>query len=211
MSKKVKDISCCETHCENPLDQNYWNERWQKNETGWDMGKASPAIITYMEQYPNKNANILIPGCGNAYEAEFLLKNNFTNITLIDIAPKVVEKLKEKFSDKPEIKILNEDFFEHIGLYDLIIEQTFFCAIPIEKRKEYAEKSVTLLNKNGKIIGLLFDKNFNQPYPPFGGSPCEYKPIFEPFFNIKTMDECYNSIDPRKGFEVFINLHKKSN
>lgn len=111
MSSEEKDIHCCVTQCENPLDQNYWDERWQKNETGWDIGQASPAIVEYMKQYPNKNANILIPGCGNAYEAEFLIASGFTNITLIDIAPKAVEALKAKFTDKAQVKVLCEDFF----------------------------------------------------------------------------------------------------
>ena len=209
MSKEEKDIQCCVTQCEKPLDQNYWNERWQKNETGWDMGQASPAITEYIKQYPNKNTAVLIPGCGNAYEAEYLVANGFTNITLIDIAPKAVETLKEKFADKPQVKVLCEDFFQHKGNYDLIIEQTFFCAIPPFRRKEYAEKTASLLNENGKIIGVLFDRTFDNPFPPFGGCPCEYKPIFEPHFVIKTMNECYNSIPPRANSEVFINLIKK--
>jgi 2-keto-3-deoxy-6-phosphogluconate aldolase len=66
-----------------------------KNETGWDLGKASPAITHYMTQYRDKKAAILIPGCGNAYETEFLIDHGFTNITLIDIAPKAVEALKK--------------------------------------------------------------------------------------------------------------------
>ncbi len=209
MSKKEKDIQCCTTQCENPLGQSYWDERWQKNETGWDIGQASPAITEFMAQYLNKNANILIPGCGNAYEAEFLIANGFTNITLIDIAPKAVEALSEKFADKTQVRVLCEDFFQHKGSYDLIIEQTFFCAIPPFRRKEYAEKTASLLNENGKVIGVLFDKLFNQPFPPFGGCPYEYKPIFAPHFTIKTMEECYNSISPRAKAEVFINLIKK--
>jgi hypothetical protein len=51
-----------------------------------------------------------------------------------------------------------------------------------------------------------FDKQFNQTFPPSGGCPCEYKPIFEPYFTIKTMDECYNSIPSGEKIEVFINL-----
>lgn len=204
-----KDIQCCVTQCENPLDQNYWNERWQKNETGWDVGYASPAITEYMAQYPDKNVAILIPGCGNAYEAEFLLANGFTDITLIDISAKAVETLKEKFINETSVKVLCEDFFRHKGKYDLIIEQTFFCAIPPSRRKEYSEKTASLLNENGKIIGVLFDRTFEQNGPPFGGCPYEYKPIFEPHFVIKTMEKCHNSIPPRVDTEVFINLVKK--
>jgi SAM-dependent methyltransferase len=205
-----ENIVCCKTTCENPLDQNYWNEKWLNNETGWDIGQASPPIVEYMKQYPNKNIKILIPGCGNAYEAEFLYENGFRDITLIDIAPKAVEILQEKFKNNPEIKVLCQDFFEHTGNYDLIIEQTFFCAIPPARRKEYAEKAFSLLNPNGKLIGVLFDKQFNQPFPPFGGCPCEYKPIFQPYFEIKTMETCYNSIPSRANSELFINFKKIS-
>lgn len=209
MNKEIKEMQCCITQCENSLDQNYWNERWQKSETGWDLGKASPSITEYMEQYTNQNAAILIPGCGNGYEAEFLIENGFTNITLIDIATKAVELLNERFVNKPQVKVINEDFFQHKGNYDLIIEQTFFCAILPTQRKKYAEKTASLLNENGKVIGVLFDHQFNQTFPPFGGCPCEYKPLFEPYFTIKTMAECYNSIPARVNTEVFINLIKK--
>jgi SAM-dependent methyltransferase len=208
VNKETSDQRCI-TQCENPLDQSYWEMRWQKNETGWDIGYASPAITEYMQQYPTKNAAILIPGCGNAYEAEFLIDQGFTNITLIDISPKAVDQLKKKFEGKNQVKVLCEDFFTHEGKYDLIIEQTFFCAIPPFRRAEYFQKSAALLNENGKITGLMFDKQFNQPFPPFGGCPYEYKPLLNPFFEVKTMEKCNNSIPPRKDSEIFIILTKK--
>lgn len=191
-------------------DRSYWNERWEKSETGWDIGYPSPAITGYVSQYADKSAAILIPGCGNAYEAWFFVENGFTNVTLIDIAPKVVEDLRKKFSGNTSVKILCEDFFVHEGKYDLIVEQTFFCAIPVDRRKDYTEKASSLLNPGGKVIGVLFDRYFEQQGPPFGGSTDEYHSIFSPVFEIVKMEKCYNSIAPRKGTEVFINLHKKS-
>lgn len=209
MSEQQKDLECCVTLCDNALDQSYWEAQWQSQKIGWDIGYAAPAIVDYMAQYPNKNAAILIPGCGNAYEAAHLVANGFTNITLLDISPKAVDLLKEQFANVPQVKILCADFFEHEGKYDLIIEQTFFCAIPPNRRKEYAMKMASLLNENGRIIGVLFDRKFERQGPPFGGCPCEYKPIFDAHFTIKTMKECYNSIPPRASSEVFINLLKK--
>jgi SAM-dependent methyltransferase len=191
------------------LDQTYWNSRWQKEETGWDIGFPAPAIAEYILQYKNKDAEILIPGCGNAYEAEYFLENGFKKITLIDIAQEAVERLKRKFEGKKEVRILCEDFFKHEGVYDLIIEQTFFCAIPPPKRKEYAQKAASLLSNKGKIIGVLFDKKFEQQGPPFGGYLLEYKSVFNPYFEIIKMEPCYNSIIPRKGSELFIILIKK--
>ena len=209
MNKQEKDIQCCVTQCDKPLDQAYWDTLWRSGEIGWDVGYASPAITEYMAQYPDKNAAILIPGCGNAYEAAYLAENGFTNITLIDIAPGAVQLLNEKFATTKAVRVLCGDFFGHQGNYDLLIEQTFFCAIPPNMRKEYAQKAASLLNKDGKIIGLLFDRTFEQQGPPFGGCPCEYKPLFELHFVVKVMDECYNSIQSRTHSEVFINLVKK--
>lgn len=194
---------------DNQLDQSFWNSRWEKQQTGWDIGQASPAIITYMEQYANKDAAILIPGCGNAHEAEWLLQNGFTNINLIDIAPKAVELLKQRYVKHPEVKVMLGDFFEHQGQYDLLIEQTFFCAIDPNLRPNYVAQSSALLKPAGKIIGILFNTTFVKAGPPFGGNAIKYQALFETAFKIKTMENCYNSIKPRANTEVFINFVKK--
>lgn len=190
-------------------DRDFWDQRWRTSETGWDLGYVSPAIEAYLSQYPNKQAAILIPGCGNAYEAGYLIQQGFTNITLIDIAPAAIEKLHQKFKNSTGVKILCENFFEHAGQYDLIIEQTFFCAIPPQSRPEYVAKVSSLLKPGGKLTGVLFDTTFERQGPPFGGSASEYRAEFEPYFTIKTMAPCINSIAPRAGTELFINLIKK--
>lgn len=194
---------------ESQLDQSFWNNRWENQQTGWDIGMASPAITNYMLQYPNKNAVILIPGCGNAHEAEWLLQNGFTNITLIDIAPKAVELLQRRYAKHPEVKVILGDFFDHQEQYDLIIEQTFFCAIDPNLRAQYVTHTSALLKPNGKIIGVLFNTDFEKVGPPFGGNIAEYSALFGADFIIKKMENCYNSIKPRTNTEVFIHLIKK--
>lgn len=190
--------------------QNFWNTRWQQGETGWDIGYPAPAIQEYIRQYRNKNAPVLIPGCGNAYEAEYLLNQGFKNIKLIDIAPEAVKRLQQKFAGNPEIHVECADYFQHKGQYELIIEQTFFCAIAPERRKEYAAQAYALLKEKGKIAGVLFNRFFDQDGPPFGGNPVEYASVFGPYFDIKIMKECYNSIPPRAGAELFIIFEKNS-
>lgn len=189
------------------FDQNYWDERWKCHDIGWDIGSCSPPIVYYMKQYPNKNARILIPGCGNAYEAECLLKMGFTNITVLDYAETASKLLAKKFSGEQSISVVCEDFFEHEGTYDLIIEQTFFCSFSPSLRKGYAKKVAELLANNGKMVGVLFIREFKTS-PPFGGNIIEYKTIFKERFTIKTMEKCYNSIVPRQGSEIFVILEK---
>lgn len=193
------------------LDENYWEERWINEKTNWDIGYSSPAIEEYILQYPNKEASILIPGCGNCYEVEFLWNRGFSNITVLDISTTAVQILRDKYQDRKGVTVICEDFFNHQGKYDLIIEQTFFCALHPDFRPQYVNKMHGLLNKGGRIIGVLFNRVFEKDGPPFGGSVLEYQNLFNNDFQIQKMEKCYNSIEARKGSEVFINLKKQGN
>lgn len=191
------------------MDKSFWESRWQEQNTGWDIGYANPAICNFMKQYSNKDAAILIAGCGNAYEAEFLIQNGFTNITLIDIAATAVKHLQEKFQQENAITILCEDYFEHNGIYDVQIEQTFFCAINPSQRADYAKKAHSLLNENGTLMGVLFNREFEKAGPPFGGTEEEYLDYLKPYFDLKIFENCHSSVPQRQGSELFINLIKK--
>lgn len=194
----------------NKLNDDYWSERYAANQTGWDLGTVSPPIKAYADQLTAKSLRVLIPGCGNSYEAEYLLSENFENITLIDISEILVSNIKTKYSEYIEnskLSVVYGDFFQHEGEYDVIIEQTFFCALDPALRKKYAEKMSELLAPNGKLVGVMFSREFVGG-PPFGGLAAEYKTYFEPYFEFDTFEPCYNSIPPRQGAELFINLRK---
>jgi SAM-dependent methyltransferase len=152
---------------------------------------------------------VLIPGCGNAYEAAYLLENGFANITLIDIAALPVQQLCERFHPEsdPRIRILHEDFFTHEGQYDLILEQTFFCAIDPSQRDAYVRKMASLLKPGGILAGVLFNRDF-EGGPPFGGHIDEYRARFSPHFSVRILEPCYNSIGPRAGKEAFFLIEK---
>lgn len=188
--------------------QLFWDQRWKDNNTGWDINRVSPPIKEYIDTIKDKSIAILIPGCGNAYEAEYLLDNHFTNVTLIDISATLVESLKKKFEGKP-VRIVLGDFFLHEGKYDLILEQTFFCAIEPSLRRQYIEKCYELLNPHGKIAGVLFGVVFEKEGPPHGGSRAEYEKLFSPRFKFLQLGICKNSIEPRRGNELFIEFERK--
>lgn len=204
-----KSEKCCTDTKLLNLGQSYWDKQYESNSTGWDLGEVSPPIKTYIDQLTNKNLSILIPGCGNTYEADYLLQQNFTNVTVIDIALTLVEKLKTKYAENPNIHIILGDFFAHQGQYDLIIEQTFFCAINPSHRESYVNKMIELLAPNGKLMGILFDRSFEMKGPPFGGNQEEYKKLFQTNFNFIHFTPCYNSYHKRANTELFILLQKK--
>ena len=210
MEKENKDAQkCCVPNGDLPLDKIFWNNQYDENTIGWDLGEVSPPLKAYIDQLTNKKVRILIPGCGNTYEATYLLQQGFLDITVIDIAPTLVAGLKIKFAPSPNIQIILGDFFEHKGTYDLIFEQTFFCALNPLLREDYVAKMYELLATNGKLVGVLFNREFEQQGPPFGGNKQQYKPLFEKNFYFKTFEHCYNSFVKRADTELFINLIKK--
>ena len=189
------------------LNAQYWETQYQNKNIGWDLGGISPALQIYIDNLKNKSSAVLIPGCGNTYEAEYLIEQGFTNITVIDIAPTLVLNLREKFNSNSNIAIILGDFFEHQGHYDIIIEQTFFCALEPALRQDYARKMNELLTTDGILFGLLFNRQFDIG-PPFGGSQEEYRSIFQNEFNILQLELCLNSAAPRANTELFIELKK---
>lgn len=192
------------------LDKDYWNNRYRNGQTAWDVGTISTPLKDYIDQLIDKDATILIPGCGNAYEAEYLLQQGFSNITLIDVAPAAVEAVSIKLKDflGRQLRVLCGDFFELKDEFDLIIEQTFFCALEPGLRQAYTNKMFDLLKSDGKLAGVLFNRDFDGG-PPFGGSNTEYEQLFTTSFEIIKMEDCRNSIAPRAGSELFFILKKK--
>ncbi|MEO1260585.1 MAG: SAM-dependent methyltransferase [Bacteroidota bacterium] len=193
------------------LDKNYWNERYRSNNTPWDIGYISSPLKDYIDRITDKAVKILIPGAGRAYEAAYLYENGFVNVFVCDWAEEAFVHLLEKCPDFPRSQILIADFFSLTESFDLIIEQTFFCALQPVQREKYVEKINQLLNEEGHVIGLLFASRFDRPGPPFGGNKSEYLSLFSPYFEILEMEMSPNSILPRSGNELFFRIKKKQN
>ncbi|WP_110358113.1 methyltransferase [Arenibacter sp. ARW7G5Y1] len=192
------------------LNKDFWEKKYQLGEMGWDIGHISTPLKKYIDQLKDKNLKILIPGAGNAYELLYLLEKGFTNVFVIDIAKQPLENIKNRISDFPRNQLLEGNFFDlELDNFDLILEQTFFCALDPSLRMEYVLKMKQLLKPNGKLAGLLFNFPLTESGPPFGGSLSEYKTLFQEHFQIKILETAYNSIKPRADKELFFIFESK--
>ena len=188
------------------MDNDFWRERYRQKQLGWDLGQVSPPIRTYVDQLQDKELRILIPGAGRGHEARYLWDMGFRQTYICEWAPEAVQMFKSLQPAFPDEHILVQDFFTLEPAYDLILEQTFFCAIDPSMRPAYAKKCAELLSPGGRLTGLLFATPFERPGPPFGGCKEEYLTYFEPYFDILQMDICKNSIKPRLGNELFFEM-----
>ncbi len=191
------------------LNQAYWEARYASEQTGWDAGEITTPIKEYVDQLTNKQLKILIPGAGNAHEASYLHQQGFSEVYVCDWAAAPLEQLKHKQADFPAAHLIQTNFFDlDLGDFDMILEQTFFCALSPQLRKDYVQKMYELLKPNGKLVGLLFNFPLSSEGPPFGGSLEEYQNLFNTHFTDISIHPAYNSIPPRAGSEFFIQIRK---
>jgi thiopurine S-methyltransferase len=194
-------------------EKKYWTERYATQNTAWDIGSPSIPLKEYINQLKDKALKILIPGAGNAYEAEYLWHKGFKNVVVIDLSEAPINRFKKRNPNFPEDQLLHGDFFEHKSRYDLILEQTFFCSfVPSdENRAAYAKHMASLLKPTGKLVGVWFNFPLTSDMEkrPFGGNKVLYLSYLNPYFKTLTFKSCYNSIKPREGKELFGIFEKK--
>jgi len=191
------------------LSESFWDSRYQNQDTGWDLGEVSLPIKTYFDQLKDTSLKILIPGAGNSYEAEYLFLNGFKNVCIADLSKTALDNFKNRVPSFPSANLRHTNVFDMKETFDIIIEQTFFCALNPNLREAYAKKMHSLLNPNGKLVGLLFDKPLFTERPPFGGSKAEYITYFKPYFELDIFETSYNSVASREDSELFIKFLKK--
>lgn len=192
----------------NIKNSEFWDSLYQFGQQGWDIGYPSPPICSFLEKEVPKDTKILIPGAGNAYEAECLHKAGFTDVSVLDFAETALTNFRNRCPDFPKEKILCEDFYRHSRQYELIIEQTFFSSVQPEMRECFVDKIYDLLMPGGRYAGLLFKHEFECEGPPFGAQDNDYLNFFSGKFEILRFETAQNSIKPRAGRELFFIFRK---
>ena len=92
--------------------------------------------------------------------------------------------------------------------YDLIVDYTFFCAIPILRRTWWAENMARLIsreNEEARLLTLMFpieplwEENEG---PPFPVNLERYQAALDPYFELVSFEENTPAIKPRRGREA---------
>ncbi|NND08872.1 MAG: methyltransferase domain-containing protein [Saprospiraceae bacterium] len=191
------------------LSADSWEERYKQGYTGWDLGHISGAMKVIIDGLEHKDARILVPGAGNGFEVAYLWERGFKNVYLLDWAKSPLDNFAKKYPDFPKAQLLQRDFFDLKDQYDLILEQTFFCALYPAQREAYAKKMHEILGQNGLLKGVLFSVPMYDNRPPYGGSTSDYLTLFSTLFDIIKLEPCQFSEPDRMEMEVEIEMRKK--
>lgn len=193
----------------------FWDDIYLENDTGWDLKGVTP----FFDSISNEliQGKVCILGCGRGYDAIMFAEKGF-DVTAVDFAPTPISELNKLAIQKSVIiTTVQDDIFSLVekfpDTFDYVIEQTCFCAIDPNRRKEYETLVRTILKPGGKLVGLWFplDKSQEEGGPPFGTTIYEVKSIFNSGWKIEKENFPSQSVEPRKGREKLIIFKKNVN
>ncbi|MFQ5673281.1 MAG: methyltransferase domain-containing protein [Nitrospinales bacterium] len=198
------------------LTGGYGRQDWQKHyDTGdlrWDLGEVSPPFARLWREKKLRPGKTIVPGCGRGHEVVFFAERGF-DVTGVDFSPGAVTCLTDALSQKGlRANVLLADFFEldsaHDSCYDLVLEQTFFCAIAPSARALYVETVHRLLQANGLLVALFYETN-EEGGPPYHTGYADIPRLFSRHFAIEHLEKTPHSIERRRGREWLGILRKR--
>ena len=192
--------------------QEDWQRHYDEGDLGWDLGQVSPPFIRLFESNIILPGKTLVPGCGRGHEVIYLTENGF-EVTAVDYSSGAVNHLKSTVQErKLKCKVLHMDFFgidyAHNGVYDLLIEQTFFCAISPKQRPSYVSTVARALKQGGMLAGLFYHTG-KEGGPPFNTTREDILKHFSDSFEIQQLSKSEDSAEQRKNKEWLVILVKK--
>lgn len=109
----------------------FWQERFEKKETGWDRGGASPQLNAWLEAGDLQPCRIAVPGCGSGWEVAELVQRGF-DVVALDYTPAAVERTNALLLSKGlTAQVIQANVLEYQPSqpFDAVYEQTCLCAI----------------------------------------------------------------------------------
>jgi len=167
-----------------------WQTRYERNDTPWDKGIASPALTTFLEK--NRiEGRVLVPGCGRGHEVRELGMQPHTSVAGLDLSATAITQARELAAQAKfpgEISFVEGDFFNLPAnlrnSFDWLVEHTCFCAIEPSQRPDYVLAAAAALRPGGKIFGIFYLNPGVENGPPFAVSKEELSELFDPHFSL---------------------------
>jgi SAM-dependent methyltransferase len=200
-------------------DAAFWAELYRTGDTGWDQGGPSPGLVDFLKdpvgahgRAPLRPGRALVPGCGHGHDARALAAAGFEVIGL-DVVKKAVEEAA-RMADAEGSKNIRFEQADFLNLparlrgpYDLIFENTFFCAIDPAHRDRYVESAASLLKAGRFLLGVFYNIR-PETGPPFGATRDELLDRFGRRFTL-ILDRVPRSIPRREGKELLMLWQRK--
>jgi len=189
-----------------------WERHYETNDLGWDLGEVAPPFVHLWEERKISPGRAIIPGCGCGHEAIFLAEQGF-QITALDYTRGALGRLEKALIKKNlSGELLRQDFFqldsEYNNSFDLMLENTFFCAINPAMRQNYVSTAARILKTGALLVGLFYETD-KEGGPPFNTRKSDIEESFSEQFAIEVLSKTPYSAEQRQGKE-WLGIFKKN-
>jgi SAM-dependent methyltransferase len=193
-------------------DEKFWSAVYKDQPNpNWDLQGHSVVLRDILAQLKLPRSRILILGAGRGHDAAFLAQQGHL-VTAVDISPEAESQFREKYGNIRNVTYLVQDFFtlpsKMHEAYDVVFEQTCFCAIDPLKRNELIKIWRRVLVEEGHLLGIFFMQEPKMG-PPFGSTEFELFQRMKKGWDFLYWTRWRNSIPDRVARELVVYAQKK--
>lgn len=142
------------------LSPNFWQEKFETQQTGWDRGQASPQLMHWLAAgvlHPHNGRRIAVPGCGKGWEVAALSAAGF-EVTGLDYTPAAVAEAQQCLNQAGlSAQVIQADVlaFQPEQAFDAVYEQTCLCALSPEHWVTYSQQLARWIRPGGYLYVMF--------------------------------------------------------
>ena len=131
----------------------FWEERYATGGDGWELGRAAPPLVDFVETTPPAPGRVAVVGCGRGHDARFLAGRGY-DVTGFDFSTAAVTAARALARrEGVAVRFEQQDLFtlarDYAHAFDGVWEYTCFCAIDPARRAEYVRVVEAILKPGG--------------------------------------------------------------
>jgi hypothetical protein len=164
-----------------PGGPEFWDLRYEARFVPWDAGKVPTQLREFVAAY-NGPRNILVPGCGCAWDVRFLAESGW-DVLGIDFSPEALAAACAVLGPHAN-RVRLADFFAPMkeAPFAVVYERAFLCALPRRLWRDWSLRIAQLVQPGGVLAGYFFFDE-GERGPPFPlHSQEELVALLEPAF-----------------------------
>ncbi len=188
-----------------PLNPDYWHDRWANGRIGWHQKAVEPALIRHFSKKPP--TQVLVPLCGKSLDLVWLRDQGHDVIGVelsplactqffdeLRLEPAISKRGPFHFYSSPRLSLLQGDFFDlepsETPSLGAVYDRGALIALPPPLRLRYAQQITRLLRGSssaltGGILQIAIDGlPANYASPPFPVSEQELRALYRQNFSV---------------------------
>jgi hypothetical protein len=190
-----------------PNSPAFWDERFERGFTPWDQAGVPPSFKAFAARHTE--TPVLIPGCGSAWEALWLAREG-RSVQAIDFSHAAVATARAQLGEYAKV-VEQADFFKWQPPTppSWIYERAFLCALPLDRRVDYARRMAELLPAGALLAGFFF-LGATPKGPPFGIERAGLDALLTPYFDLIEDEPVSESIPVFVGRERWLTWRRRA-